>query len=59
MIAVTRIQKEFYSIQCNTDRNFKISTRDENDPYLWEATILGPENSLYEGGVFTININIP
>ena len=31
----------------------------DNNMFKWKVTMLGPKNTPYEGGVFTININFP
>lgn len=30
-----------------------------NNLYKWEGTIIGPPDSLYEGGIFKVSINFP
>ena len=32
---------------------------DENNVYKWSATIIGPKDSVYEGGVFILHIDFP
>jgi len=29
---------------------------DENDIFIWQASIIGPDNSPYEGGVFLLDV---
>ena len=53
-----RLKKEYEDIKKNDIPNISAGLKDDN-LYEWEAVILGPENTVYEGGVFYVNISIP
>lgn len=58
-MADKRIQKEYQSLTQGTATDgIKVWLVDE-DLRHWKATILGPDNSCYEKGVFQIDIKIP
>ena len=60
MAALRRIQKELINFEEEEhDEAFTAGPVDESDLYKWEASIAGPENSPYEGGIFYFSIEFP
>ncbi len=61
MQALKRIKKELELI--NKDDEFPeyivYGPIDANNMFDWEATIIGPENSPYEGGILELSITFP
>ena len=60
-IAMARLNKEFQLCQDDQDLitigcNFGL---EENNLFKWKVTMLGPKNTPYEGGLFTISIEFP
>ena len=59
-MALKRIQKEMRDLGKNgPPEGVNCYPKDMDDLYKWEATILGPEGTPYEGGVFFVDIDIP
>ena len=58
MTDVRRLQKELLDIQRNDIPNLSAGLVGEN-LIEWEAVILGPIETPYEGGIFNLNISIP
>ena len=58
-MSVKRIQKELADFTKASHSNYTACPVDEKDCFSWRATIQGPEDSPYAGGVFLINILFP
>ena len=53
-----RLQNEFNNMQKNPLSTISVRLPDESDLYRWEATIFGPDDSPYSGGVFILTISL-
>jgi ubiquitin-conjugating enzyme E2 D/E len=54
-----RLSTELKKMLENPPENCSAGIKNENNLYHWEATIIGPENTPYHGGVFMLDIDIP
>ena len=57
--ALKRICKELIQFDKLKLKNICAGPVDDNNLYHWNASILGPENTPYQRGVFFINIHFP
>lgn len=61
--AVKRLQKELSdmknSVHKEISENVSAGPIDENDLFKWNATLIGPVETPYEGGVFKLNLVFP
>lgn len=58
MADIKRLQKELLDMQKNDTPNLSAGPVND-DLFEWEAVILGPVGTPYEGGVFNLSISIP
>ena len=59
MSTFQRISKELKQIQEEPPCNCSAGLICESDIYEWEATIMGPTGSPYEGGIFHLRVSFP
>jgi ubiquitin-conjugating enzyme E2 D/E len=58
-MSLRRIQKEYKDIVKDCPPNITTGPTIDENMYDWKASILGPEKSPYEGGLFLLDINFP
>ena len=58
-MALKRLQKELSEIQKDTPENCSAGLNNKNDLFNWDATIIGPTETPYEGGIFYLKMLFP
>lgn len=58
MAATQRLRREFEMIQKSPPVNCSAGMVNDNI-FHWKATLVGPSDSPYEGGIFTLDIQFP
>jgi len=59
MAAAKRIARELTDIRSDPPLNCSAGPVNDNDVFVWEGVLFGPEDSPYAGGVFNVHIQFP
>jgi len=58
-VAVKRLMHEYKKMMEDPPPGIAAGPVDESNYFLWEAVIMGPEDTYYQGGVFTALLTFP
>ena len=59
MTALRRLQKELENISKDPSENVSAYPENDSNLFKWRATLIGPVGTVYEGGVFNVQILFP
>jgi len=59
MAAAKRIARELADVRNDPPLNCSAGPIKEDDVFIWEGVLFGPDDSPYTGGVFKVNIQFP
>ena len=59
MSTLARLKKEMKDLINNPPCNCSAGLVNDDNFYIWQATIMGPSESVYEGGLFNLKIEFP
>lgn len=54
--AIDRLQDDYRQLLRNPHPSGSASPREKDRPFVWDATIFGPENTPWEGGLFSLEL---
>ena len=58
-MSIKRIQKELLELANDPPANICAGPLEQNNLYEWQGVLIGPPESIYEGGVFFLKIKFP
>ncbi len=58
-MALDRIKRELIEILKDPPTNWSAGPINDQDFFNWQATIVGPDESPFAGGIFSLKIHIP
>ncbi|XP_030624538.1 ubiquitin-conjugating enzyme E2G 1b isoform X2 [Chanos chanos] len=53
------LRKQLAELNKNPVEGFSAGLIDDDDIYQWEVVVIGPQDTLYEGGFFKAHLNFP